>query len=485
MTGLEVQFITHATLKIKGAFGTLLCDPWFLNEPVYNLSTWKYPVARLSPEEVVRGIDYLFITHSHEDHFHIPSINHIDRDTPVLLPMYDEHPSLRAHTSERVMRELGFHDIRRMKSWETFMLGGVTPLTRVPSAVERDHDWENSGFVIESPDCVFLNMNDNVNDVALCKDIKSRWPTIDIAFIQSGGVSEFPGCFRMTEEEMRKHASERKTSFADQRRMLDHVKPKRVAPFAGDFCWLDEKYFHNNWANRTTSKLFEQMMEDDYADAGCELVQLYPGDTWSVASGIHRYGPEPDWDNMLDEISALRDRFLPKIEAIDQFLHDVSYDRFEERSRARTALVQKHITRDYIDFRFRFRTVVEGEHAGFSFVMTINPEDGFSVDWDDDGDVNQTLYVPENIWASILEGKLMWHIIMWVAQVEQHSDFSRDAARFWAWLDNHQDLNTKNIQAVIDPQLLPELPEKIRPAYASFPMPGEWDFDDDRAPIAP
>ena len=475
--GLDVQFITHATLKIRGAFGTLLCDPWFLNEPVYNLSTWKYPAARVAPEDVVRDIDYLFITHTHEDHFHIPSINHIDRNVSVLLPAYDEHPSLRAHTSERVMRELGFHNIRRLKSWETCHLGGVTPLTRIPSAVERDHDWENSGFVIESPDCVLLNMNDNVNDVALCREIREKWPEIDIAFIQSGGVTEFPGCFRMSEAEMRKHASERKTGFADQRRTLDHIRPKRVAPFAGDFCWLDEKYFHYNWANRTTPSLFEQMMDNDYGDSECELVQLYPGDTWNVAGGIKRFGPVPDFDHMLDEISQLKERFKPRVDAIDEFLRDVSYDRFEERSRIRTAQIEKQITKEYIDFSFRFRVVIEGARAGFSFVMAASPEDGFTIRWADDGPVGQTLYVAENIWASVLAGKLMWHIIQWVSEVEQHVDFSRDIARFWAWLDNHLDLNSKNIQAVLDPLLVPDGECGIRPTYASFPIPGEWDAD--------
>ncbi len=473
--GLDVQFITHATLRIRGAFGTLLCDPWFLNEPVYNLSTWKYPAARVPPSEVVQGLDYLFITHTHEDHFHIPSVDLIDRGVAVLLPAYDEHPCRRAETSERVMRELGFENIRRLKSWETFQLGGTTPLTRIPSAVERDHDWENSGFVIEGDNCCLLNMNDNVNDVALCEEINKRWPVIDIAFIQSGGVSEFPGCFRMSEDEMRRHASERKVAFTDQRRTLDHLKPKRVAPFAGDFCWLDEKYFHNNWANRTTPKLFEQMMAEDYGDTGCELVQLYPGDTWSVAEGVRRYGPVPDWDNMLREISDLRAEFQPKVEAIDRFLNDVSYDAFEHRSRARTASIQKSCTRQDIDFRFRLRMTVEGARAGFSFVMAASPEDGFTIDWEDQGDTAQTLYVPENIWASILEGKLMWHIVLWVAEVEQHVEFSRDMARFWAWLDNNLDLTSKNIQAVLDPELLPAGAQGVRPAYANFPMEGEWE----------
>ena len=170
-------------------------------------------------------------------------------------------------------------------------------------------------------------------------------------------------------------------------------------------------------------------------------------------------------------------RFKPRVDAIDEFLRDVSYDRFEERSRIRTAQIEKQITKEYIDFSFRFRVVIEGARAGFSFVMAASPEDGFTIRWADDGPVGQTLYVAENIWASVLAGKLMWHIIQWVSEVEQHVDFSRDIARFWAWLDNHLDLNSKNIQAVLDPLLVPEGECGIRPTYASFPIPGEWDAD--------
>ncbi|MEL6189551.1 MAG: MBL fold metallo-hydrolase, partial [Myxococcota bacterium] len=231
MRMLEVEFISHATLKIRGEFGTLLCDPWFLNEPVYNLSTWKFPAATIPPNQVAEGVDYLYITHSHEDHFHLPSLDYIDRDVQVLLPAYDDHPSLRAYTVETVLRGMGFANIRRIRSWETVTLG-ETPLTVIPAADSRDHDWENSGFLLEHHDSTLLNMNDNVNDEKLCREIHERWPSIDIAFVQSGGVTMYPGCFKMSEAEMRKVATERKLAFREQRRLIELLQPRYVAPFA-------------------------------------------------------------------------------------------------------------------------------------------------------------------------------------------------------------------------------------------------------------
>lgn len=40
---LTVTYVSHACLRIDGEFGSLLCDPWFLNEPVYDYALWKFP----------------------------------------------------------------------------------------------------------------------------------------------------------------------------------------------------------------------------------------------------------------------------------------------------------------------------------------------------------------------------------------------------------------------------------------------------------
>ena len=90
--------VSHACIRIDGDFGALLCDPWIINEPVYNFTTWKFPDVALSPDEVLDGITHIFISHAHEDHFHVPSLDLISRDVTVLLPEYSWHPGLRAQT---------------------------------------------------------------------------------------------------------------------------------------------------------------------------------------------------------------------------------------------------------------------------------------------------------------------------------------------------------------------------------------------------
>jgi L-ascorbate metabolism protein UlaG (beta-lactamase superfamily) len=473
MKNLEVQFISHACLKIKGSFGTMVCDPWILNEPVFNLSTWKFPPARIKPEDVVKDCDILLITHSHEDHFHIPSLDFFPRDTPILLSNFDRHASLRAHSIEIALSKMGFSNITRMKSWEVIHLDEHNELMCVPSAYSRDQDWENSGFVLQSPDCPILNLNDNLNDQSLCEEINEKYPNIDIGFIQTGGVTMYPGCFKMTPEEMKVEASKRKVAFRDQKRMLDFIAPKRIAPFAGDFCWLADQYFHQNWANRTTPILMQEMLDNDYVELNPEMVLMQPGDTWTIDGHIEN-GRRVDWDNYLSEIAKVKGILQPKLDSLSDYIESASTLNLLERSVQHMDLVQTFITKDYIDFTARFRISIEGENSNFSFVTKADPVNKFQVDWQDNDPVPQTLHVTEKVWASILEGNLMWNIIQWVGIAEQ-TEFTRDMGRFWFWMEYHIDLNSKNIQAIITDRLWPDVKEKIRPQHGTFPFDNEWE----------
>lgn len=475
MKPFEVTFVSHACLKISGDFGTLLCDPWFLNEPIYNFTTWKFPAAVIPPAEVVRGVTHLFITHAHEDHFHIPSIDHLSRDITVLLPEYAHHPGLRAQTIERTLRALGFHRIRKLAHWERVALSADTSLSVIPPAVTKGHDWENTGFVIDHPECKLLNLNDCPTDDESCAEIARRFGRFDIAFVQYAGVSMFPGCYRMTEAEMREAVRRKRHTFSEQQRIVERLDVGKIAPFAGDFCWLKDDMVHCNWANRATPKLFADWLAGAFPARADDLVILYPSDRWSPRGGIERRHPPVDWDRYLELIAVLKAKFTEKIDAVERWIDASRLPDLENRSRAHTARVAKWIQQEYIDFAARLRINVEGAHAGFSFVMAADREGGFRIDWDDHAPVDQTLHVRETVWAAVLEGKLMWNILQWAAQNEQHVPYRLDIGRFWFWLEYYADLNNRSPQVLVEPLLHPDV-EPVRPRLGVFPSPDEWDL---------
>ena len=477
MKDLKVTYVSHACLKIEGEFGKLLCDPWFLNEPVYGYVLWKFPAAVIPPEELLKDVDYLYITHSHEDHFHVPSIDRIPRDVKVILAEYAHHPCLRAQTIERVMRAMGFHDITKMMPWESLALGAETTLTVVPSAKSRDHDWENSGFVIDHPGCRLINMNDNVDDEELCEDIHARFDRFDIGFIQTAGVTVFPANYLMPMEEKERVAKERKKEqfFTLQQRLIEMLKLDRVVPFAGDFGWLEDRYFSGNWLGRGSPTVLEDFINATYP--GVDVATLYPSDEWSMRTGVVRNHPEIDWTDYLPAVRRVQEKFRPKVEHYAQWIEDSDRTLLADRSRKHTANVRKWITQRHIEFDARFRVQVEGEHSDFAFVVGANPTAGFELDWSDEGPVDQTVHVPERIWASILEGKIMWNMYQWTTQIEEHVPYRLDIGRFWYWLEYNVDLGNKNSQAIIEPRLYPGMQHPtIRPGHGVLRLEDEWDL---------
>jgi len=473
---LTVTYVSHASLVVDGTFGRLICDPWILNEPVYTFTTWKFPAAVIPPAELNAGLNYLFLTHAHEDHLHVPSLDCLSRDIQVLLPEYASNPGLRAQTVERTLRELGFSRIRKLRPWETIPLDADTSLTYIPSCKTKWWDWENSGFVLEHHDCTLLNMNDCPVDEQLCAQIAERFVEIDIAFVQYSGVSMFPGCYRMSVEDMRAASALRKVSWVQQKNIIERLNIKRIAPFAGDFAWLDERMLHCNWSNRATPKLFEDFLKTNYTDKNINVVIMYPSDTWTKSDGLTRNHPEIDWDDYLPEIERLRQCLKPKVDAIRQWLEGSDLSDLLERSKRFIDYLNSWIHEGEVNFRTRVRVVIEGRSSNFSFVMNCAPESGFEAIWNDARPVDQELFVRETLWAAVLDGKVLLNNIQWASENQEHVEFRLEIAQFWFWFESYIDLNNRNPQALIDRALHPEIANRIRPQHGVFRLEGEWEL---------
>lgn len=463
MSGFQMTMVSHACIKLETEQGNLLCDPWFLNEPIYDFTTWKFPAAVLSPEEITKDVKWLYISHTHEDHFHVPSIDHVPRDVTILLPRYTWKDSERAFTSERVMRALGFENFLELEAWQSHRLTDDLTVTMVPAARSKARDWENSGLVVEHGTCRLLNMNDNPADLELYEEIVRRFPRFDLGLVQYAGVTIFPGRFRMSQEEMRAAVQKRRANLEQQRLMIENLPVETIVPFAGDFCWLDDDLYHCNWACRATPRLLTDFVETNYPDKDIGMLPMNPGDVWTPENGIKRNHPEINWNNYLAEIDRLRDRLKPRITAVRTWLEESDKSNLEARSRTYLENIERLIGNEDIDFNIRVRFRIEATEQPFSFVMSITEENGFRILWNDQDPTDQTFYLREHIWASLLAGKILMSQMTWAGEIEQHRPFVIDMAKFWFWTEYYTDLNTRNPQVILDDRQFPWLKERVRP----------------------
>lgn len=448
-----LKYISHACVQLSNKGKSILFDPWILDEPVYNFSTWKFPENIVDPYKLSKEVDAIFITHTHEDHFHVPSLNLFDRNIKIYIPEYTTKPCLRAHTAERTLRLMGFGNIEKVYPWTKLKIFDDMYITAIPCAETRMHDWENCGVMIETSDVKILNMNDNVSDDKLCMEIKSRWPKIDVGLIQSVGVTMYPGCFKMTNEEMIKESENKKISLDEQRRLVDIITPDLVVPFAGDFCWLDDQYFHNNWASRGTPKIFVDFMKEEYPHKNCKYAIMLSGDTWSKNNGVKNINPGVDWDNYLDEIKKLKNKNIKKIEKIRNWIKSSNQHDVRSRTERRLLQISRNISKNHIDFSAKVKYLIEDEDLNFT--ISVNKSEKFQYFINSNIEVDQTIYIPKEIWCSILDGKLTFNIIQWVSKTLQHVPYRKDIGKFHFWLEYHIDLETKCPQVYLDDKILP------------------------------
>lgn len=94
---MQIQLIRHATLRVSMGGHTILVDPMLSAkeemDPVQNASnTRRIPLVELpfSPEEILKDVDAVLVTHTHRDHWDDAATNLVPKTLPILCQPEDE-----------------------------------------------------------------------------------------------------------------------------------------------------------------------------------------------------------------------------------------------------------------------------------------------------------------------------------------------------------------------------------------------------------
>lgn len=193
--GAGIWFVGHNMALVASKTTRVVVDPWF--RPWRDADPADYKPIRpcdLGP------VDAIAITHTHGDHFHLGSLLAFPRDTPVLVPAI-ERDSILASDLSRILREIGFTDVRPMEWWQTAKIGDVTVgampfYGEQPSSIAViDPALRNVGntWYVRTPAFAAAFLADtgrdalgSMNDVAL--GARRRWGAPDFVF---GGMRGF------------------------------------------------------------------------------------------------------------------------------------------------------------------------------------------------------------------------------------------------------------------------------------------------------
>lgn len=228
----ELKTIGHATLiLLEDGEPLLATDPWLIGS-VYWRSWWleQYPTAE--ELDLVRHVRHLYLTHSHPDHFHWPTLRKLG-PRPIVharFPRFDADEFLTRHG----------YSPRTLEPWQWYSVSHSVRVACVPVPID------DSIMVIDTPHTTVVNLNDSFPRRALLRYLRRRLlePGKPVVALKSyAPASVAASMFRDGQRDVMKTE---KDYVATACRMAEAVGATDFVPFASQafFCRRDSR-----WAN--------------------------------------------------------------------------------------------------------------------------------------------------------------------------------------------------------------------------------------------
>ena len=99
----EMTYLGHAGWLIKNGDFKCAFDPWSASAGSFFNQWSPFPDnSEVNFLESLQGLDFLYISHAHEDHFNKSTLSSVSRDVPIFIPKF------RDKTLFSSVKQLGF-----------------------------------------------------------------------------------------------------------------------------------------------------------------------------------------------------------------------------------------------------------------------------------------------------------------------------------------------------------------------------------------
>jgi UDP-MurNAc hydroxylase len=228
---ISLRYIGHAGWSVKGRNFKALFDPWFNPYGTFMNSWHQFPKnSHLLTDELISDLDFIYISHSHTDHYDEWTLKKIEKTTCILIP------SFRDKTLQSKLKKLGFTNIREVQEKEELCIKGV----KIKFLIEDGFNDRDSAIILDDGENKIINLNDCHPSF---EKIKKYSNNVDILLLQSSSAIWWPCVYDYTTEELiRKCQMKRKNVLNRTLEYIKHVRPKYTVPNAGPPVFLHERF---------------------------------------------------------------------------------------------------------------------------------------------------------------------------------------------------------------------------------------------------
>lgn len=281
---VSITLVSHASAVISIGDTRILTDPWQFGT-AFN-DSWKLIVPPADLEGMLDTIDFLWISHEHPDHFHIPTLKSLPeafrkRVTVLFQRSSDSDKMVKAFTGM-----LGFANVRLLdhRTWVP-----IAPGAEVYCYHSRQID---SALAVRGGGRTILNLNDCEASARDLETLHGDLGPVDVLLNQFS-IAGFDG----NEAQL---ASEAATILDTMIRDHRTLEATTTVPFASFvyFCCTDNARI-NRFANSP------RRVADRFAKEGLDVAVLAPGDSFVPGQPHDNGAALAKFDAIYDNLDAL------------------------------------------------------------------------------------------------------------------------------------------------------------------------------------
>lgn len=264
---LQVSRILHAGYLFELDGCRIVFDPIF--ESPFSRNCYSFPEVAFDTEAIRKlKLDAIFISHYHDDHFSLESLNLLDRDIPVyIFSVFEELVSL--------ITELGFKNVYAIQILRPITIGPFE--VKALEALDADVD---SIFHIKVAGLNILNVVDSwIGPVTFERLLATSW---DLVLWPFQTMREIEAIAPLAAAPPSEKTCQLPIEWLDQ---LQQLKPKIIVPSSCQFrfeewSWLNQIFFPISYAG------FESQMLEILPQT--KVQRLDPGETLSFSGPKNR-----------------------------------------------------------------------------------------------------------------------------------------------------------------------------------------------------
>ena len=232
---MKIKNIGASSAILESNGKRILFDPW-LDDPIVYGSFFHWPPLKMSVSDIGK-IDYVYISHIHEDHCSPKTIKHLNKDAEIIL--MDREPKISNYVKNFLkFNNFEFKKIHLIKPYTKKKISENLEVSFVEADENHIYNYMiDSGIIIKMDDVVVYNANDCSPCDKAIKYIKNNYKKIDLALLPFCGGSGYPNCYtNLSHEEKMIEAKRIKSqTYETFRKTAKELMPKWTMPFADQF----------------------------------------------------------------------------------------------------------------------------------------------------------------------------------------------------------------------------------------------------------